>query len=216
MLAVRRPRPRAWLQPLVRGRRELRTPPLAAKLVLRRDRVLDRARVLDHAHMTELVRMVAPPATFRSASFLRLTTILSRGRDVMAQTLAQAAAPAIRPAERAGSLKHAMRERLVYRTRTEAAAPMPKTAATPAAAAVQAPHLVRPPFVLRRDPPAHAERADDVTRVQPTTAGMNDVASEQVGVGAQTSGPSVDLIATQVLDRIERRAIAQRERMGRI
>jgi hypothetical protein len=201
------------LRPLRRwGRRELRAAPLPLSLAL------DRPRVLRHS---SLVRAVE-----RSRVETRLLERVEREVRTVSRVVSQplvlvrrtttvlASGPATREVTVVAPLARTLVRQVTRHERTEPARPpAPMTVAAPRGAppAAQAATPAEAPAPV----PAGAQLAP-VTPPPGSTA-LPGAAVEPLRrpVDAPPPAPDLDAIATQVLRRIERRAIAQRERMGR-
>jgi hypothetical protein len=212
---ARRAPQRSWLKPIVTGRRLQDFAPIGATLAFGRPRTSVRSRTYALARVTQLVQNVARPL-LRSAGAVYLSVAMSREGTRRGPPRHRKARRDVRrgaPVERAHTRVLVERARVERHVRTETASALgvpglpgpggPQGAPGAALTLVRSVATPAPvPLPEPPDLPSVARDLPDVPSPSPSPFGSGT--------------PDVDALATQVLDRIERRAIAQRERMGRI
>jgi hypothetical protein len=212
-VAVRRPPRRTWLRPLVEPRRELRATPLATTLALRRERTVFRSRSWSRSRLTQLVTTITvAPVSHRSTVAVHLE---GGGAHLVGAAAPRVESPRERPLERAHLLTRTLRELVLRHTRIETTAGAVPPAAAPGDPERRPTPPVPPPLVLRSHTRSAAPMPGD-TAPSVFGAELPAVPETTLVAAPQPQLPSVDHLAAQVLDHIERRAIAQRERLGRI
>jgi hypothetical protein len=209
---------RSWLRPIA-GARRVRVAPVGAILALRPRRTLVRSQSsYALARVTQIVRNVASPVLLRSAGVVYLSATATRTEAVRGTARHR---PPRRDARRESPAARAHTRVLVERKlverllRAEATSvfrsPVLRGPIGPQGPAGRVLTLVRNSAPLA---PAAAAEADELPATAADRLEVSQASSGPASFGA--AAPDVEVLALQVLDRIERRAVAQRERMGRI
>lgn len=212
----RRHRPRrSWRVGVAVDRRPLRPSPLGLTLALRPSRTTVRA-TSTVTRVTRVVHHVAP-TLLRSAGPVYVSTTAPRedARPLAAAPAERRAPERVPPVERVHTRLRVEQLRVERHLRTETFSTVPTSAPRGPRGA---PRLPGPALTLVHAAPAAAPAVTPAVS-ESLTAPVEVLPAARPAPRADPvafSVPDVDALASQVLDRIERRAIAQRERMGRI
>jgi len=220
-LATLRRSGRGWSPAIAVGRRELRSSSLGAILARRRAHTRVHHNAITKTRMTQVVTAAAP-LTVRTAGVVYLAVAAAPGR---VRHLLPAGwstdgrvPPVVPPLARPLVQSIVQRERLVQHTRTEQTAGQRGPAGPAGPAGAEGPATpAPPPLVLRHAaPPPVLAASGESGIVLAAPPGTVELLPPPAAPQLAAPAPTVDVLAAQVLEQIERRAIAQRERMGRI
>lgn len=206
---------RAWRVGVAVDRYPVRPSPLGLTLALTSSRTTVRA-TSTFTRVTRVVHHVAP-VLLRPVAPVYVSTTAPREdtRPSAVAPKAHGAPERVPPVERVHTRLRVEQLRVERHLRTEtfSSVQTPAPRGSRGAQGLSGPTLTlvhAPPAALSAVTPAVSEPLPAPVEVEPSS--MPAARPEPVAF----SLPDVDALASQVLDRIERRAIAQRERMGRI